>query len=94
MKDNYDKKIAVALKYDEEKNHAPKILAKGKGIVADNIIEKGKTEGVKLVENKQLAQELSTLNIDQEIPEHLYRAVAEILSFIYNLDSMKDDEHA
>ena len=93
LKNNYNKKIAIALKYDKEKNNAPRIVAKGKGVIANNIIEEGKTEGIKLIENKQLAQELITLNIDQEIPEHLYKAVAEILSFIYYLDNMKDDDY-
>jgi len=85
------RKIAVALKYNKERECAPKVIAKGKGVIADKIIEKAKCEGINSIENKKLAEELITLNIDQEIPTHLYTAVAEILSFIYNLDNMKDD---
>ncbi|WP_352419585.1 EscU/YscU/HrcU family type III secretion system export apparatus switch protein [Proteiniborus sp.] len=84
-------KIAVAIQYNIDKKEAPFVIAKGKGIVAEKIIEKGFEEGVHIVEDQLLADSLVNLEILEEIPEELYTAVAEILSFIYNLDKERDN---
>lgn len=75
---------AVALEYNEKKGKAPVVIAKGKDLVALRIKEEAKKHNVEIVENKPLAQTLfKTTEIDQEIPEDLYQAVAEILAVIY-----------
>lgn len=73
-------RIAVALQY--EAPNAPRVVATGRGWVGDKIIETAREHGVPIEENPALAQALSTIELDEEIPEALYRAVAEILGFI------------
>jgi flagellar biosynthesis protein len=77
---------AVALKYDQEKDHAPKVMAKGRGEIAEKIIEIAKTYNLPLYEDKNLVQILEALELEAEIPPDLYRAVAEVLAFIYRLN--------
>lgn len=74
---------AVALKYEKIKDSAPKVVAKGKGEVANKIIQVARENGVYIKEDPQLAEVLSAIDIDQEIPPQLYKAVAEILVFVY-----------
>jgi flagellar biosynthesis protein len=73
-------KIAVALEYDRK--GAPRVTAKGRGHVAAEILERAASHGIAVERNEILAAALTEVEIDQEIPEALYRAVAEILSFI------------
>ncbi len=75
-----------ALKYRYEKDSAPRLVAKGRGKVAEKIIEIAKTHGVPIKEDKDLVEYLSSLDLYQEIPQELYKAVAEILAFVYSLD--------
>ncbi|WP_137043411.1 EscU/YscU/HrcU family type III secretion system export apparatus switch protein [Pseudolabrys sp. FHR47] len=72
--------LAVALEYDHET--APRVTAVGQGDTAERMQEIARHHGVPLIENPQLAAALSKLPLDQEIPEQLYRAVAEVLSYI------------
>ena len=74
------RKKAVALYYDHE--HAPYVTAKGDGEVAKKIIETAQEHGVPITEDPLLAQALSQIPIDEEIPEELYKAVAAVLRFI------------
>lgn len=76
---------AVALKYERHKDNAPKVVAKGSGEVAKKIIEVAKEHGVYIKEDPQLVEVLSAIDIDQEIPPQLYKAVAEILAFVYRV---------
>ncbi len=78
---------AVALKYDREKDNAPRVIAKGRGQVAQKIIEVARAYNVPLHEDKNLIQILEALDLETEIPPELYRAVAEVLAFIYRLNS-------
>ena len=78
---------AVALKYDDKKNKAPGVIAKGRGEIAEKIIEVAKAHNVPLYEDKNLIQILEALELESEIPPELYRAVAEVLAFIYRLNS-------
>ena len=78
---------AVALKYETEKDSAPRVVAKGRDIIAEKIIETAKAHNVPLYEDKNLVQVLEALDIDTEIPPELYRAVAEVLAFIYRLNA-------
>ena len=77
---------AVALKYDHQKNKAPRVIAKGRGDIAEKIIEVAKAHNVPLYEDKNLVQLLEALDLETEIPPELYRAVAEVLAFIYRLN--------
>jgi flagellar biosynthesis protein len=77
---------AVALKYDAQKDQAPRIVAKGGGILADRIIEIARENGIHIAEDPELVGLLAKLDVDTNIPEQLYRAVAEILAFVYRLD--------
>jgi flagellar biosynthetic protein FlhB len=77
---------AVAIKYVMEDTAAPKVVAKGKNYVAARIRKRAIEAGVPIVENPPLARALYTsVDVGQEIPTHLYRAVAEILAYIYKL---------
>ncbi|WP_019152803.1 EscU/YscU/HrcU family type III secretion system export apparatus switch protein [Robertmurraya massiliosenegalensis] len=77
------RKEAIALGYDVEKGEAPRVLAKGKGIIASNILEEAAKNEVPIQEDAALVELLSKLNIDETIPEELYQAVAEVFAFIY-----------
>jgi len=86
-----DVKLAAALKYDREKDQAPKLVAKGKGHLAEKIIELARKAGVPLKSDPALVQILCRLDMDEQIPGELYRAVAEILAFIYSMNERKRD---
>jgi len=77
---------AAALKYRHGKDPAPKLTAKGRGEVAKRIIELAKANNVPIREDEELVEFLSTLDLYQEIPPELYKAVAEILAFIYSMN--------
>jgi flagellar biosynthesis protein len=77
---------AVALSYERGQHTAPKVVAKGSGLVAENIIEKAKEHGIPLQEDPSLVELLSQLQINETIPEQLYGAVAEVFAFIYKVD--------
>ena len=81
-------KKAVALKYNKDKDRVPKVVAKGKGYIAEKIIEAARENNVPLYEDKNLSQVLEALELDTEIPPELYRAVAEVIAFIYKLNTM------
>lgn len=74
---------AVALHYDEAS--APTLSAKGEGGVAEEIIRLAEEHGVPLYENEELVELLSRLELGEEIPEILYRVIAEIIAFAYYL---------
>ncbi|MCS4502771.1 hypothetical protein KBTX_00046 [wastewater metagenome] len=75
------RRIAVALEYGGE--GAPRVTASGQGVTADEIRRIAEAHGVPLDANADLAEVLATLPLGQEIPEHLYRAVAEVIAFAY-----------
>jgi len=77
---------AVALKYDQKKDRAPRVIAKGRGNIAEKIIDIAKENNIPLYEDKNLIQVLEALDLETEIPPELYRAVAEVLAFIYRLN--------
>lgn len=83
--DEKDKK-AVALQYDMETDRAPKVVAKGKGPVAQKIIEVARENNIPLYQDHELSQVLEALDLDTEIPPQLFRAVAEVMAFIYRLN--------
>lgn len=79
------RKVAAALKYAPLSNQAPQLIAKGQGVVAEALIRKAQEAGIPIREDRDLVQLLLQLDLDEEIPENLYQAVAEILAFIYQL---------
>lgn len=77
---------AIALKYDTDKDTAPKVIGKGKGIIAEEIITLAKQSNVPIQEDPTLISLLSQLEINETIPEELYEVVAEVFAFIYRVD--------
>ena len=75
-----DKTLAVALRYDAP--DAPRVVAIGHGEVGDRIVEQARKHGVPLEANGPLAQALSTVKLDSEIPEELYEAMAVVIAFV------------
>ncbi len=88
MEKDDKKKQAVALSYDVG-DEAPRIVAAGKGAVAERIIEKAKENDVPLYEDSKLAGTLSRLEIGDTIPPELYEVVAEILLFVDDMDKLR-----
>lgn len=87
-KEDIKVKTAVALAY-EAGDVAPRILATGKGELAERIIEKGKEGNVPLYKDNKLANTLSKLEIGDTIPPELYEVVAEILVFVDDMDRLR-----
>lgn len=81
---------AVALSYDSLKHSAPRLTAKGKGKVAENIIKIAKEQNIPIQDDPTLVELLSQLKINETIPEELYQVVAEIFAFIYKVDRKID----
>lgn len=81
-------KTAVALEYNPEEN-APKIIASGKGYLADKIIEAAQNDNIPIHEDAKLSASLSTLSIGDMIPTELYEVVAEVLAFVDSMDKLK-----
>lgn len=81
-------KTAVALSYSAE-DQAPKIIATGKGYVAEKIIEKAKESDVPFYKDDKLAKTLASLEIGEMIPPELYEVVAEILVFVNDVETLR-----
>ena len=77
---------AAALKYRPGRDSAPRVTAKGSGLVAEKIIDLARLHGIPLKEDPALIQVLSQLDLNQEIPPAIYVVVAEILAFVYSLN--------
>lgn len=83
------KKIAAALKYDYEKDDAPVILAKGKGEIAERILDEADNWKIPTFKDEELAKQLMNLSVGVQIPPDLYKVVAEVLAFVINLDESR-----
>ncbi len=79
-------KKAVALSYSIDQNRAPRVVAKGAGFIAEQILAAARKSSVPVYQNKTLTSMLMALELDREIPPELYQAVAEVLAYIYQLD--------
>ena len=77
---------ALALKYQPKSDNAPRVTAKGKGKVAEKIIEIAKKNNIYIHNDPDLIEVLSQLDINDEIPPDLYAVVAELLAFVYSLN--------
>jgi flagellar biosynthesis protein len=80
---------AAALQYDRQKDVAPRVTAKGRGVVAEKIIELAKKYDIPIKSDPALVQLLSKVEIDEQIPLELYKAVAEILAFVYSMNEQR-----
>ncbi|MEK6660028.1 MAG: EscU/YscU/HrcU family type III secretion system export apparatus switch protein [Campylobacterota bacterium] len=78
-------KKAVALRYDKDKENAPRVIAKGQGNTAENIIKIAELHNLPIRKDEDLIELLSKVELDKEVPQALYKAVAEVFSFIYKI---------
>lgn len=87
MKNQTPEKIreAIAMAY-RESDGAPKVIAKGRGLIADEIMARAKEHGVYVHESPELLSLLMQVDLDQHIPEKLYTAVAELLAWLYRME--------
>lgn len=85
-----ERKVATALKYEKNSDRAPKVVAKGLGLIAEKIMEIAAENEVQVYKDENLAKQLYNLSIGEEIPPELYNAVAEVLAFIARLDKLKE----
>jgi len=83
MSEETKSQLAIALHYD--RSGAPRVVAKGKGSIGAGIIEVAKAHGIPIEENEVLAGALSNVELGDEIPAELYKAVAEVLIFVLRL---------
>jgi flagellar biosynthesis protein len=89
MKKEEQTKQAAALTYEAGKDRAPRLAAKGSGIIAEKIIELAVKHGIPIRNDPALVQILSKLDIDEAIPAELYQAVAEVLAFVYQMNEKR-----
>lgn len=78
-------KKAAALRYDTTKERAPRVVAKGDGNIAENIIKIAELHKLPIKKDADLIELLSKVELNKEVPDALYRAVAEVFSFIYKI---------
>ncbi|MCW2307848.1 FlhB-like protein [Rhodobium gokarnense] len=82
MSETEKPRLAVALEYEQGSDAAPRVTAKGRGELAEKILAAAEEHDVPVEENEPLAEALSTVELDDTIPEELYRAVAEVIGFV------------
>jgi flagellar biosynthesis protein len=78
-------KTAIALEYDAKKDSSPKVIASGRGEIADRILKIAQANQIPIREDPVLAQALSMVNLEEEIPAELYAVVAEVLAWVYRI---------
>ncbi|MGB0670863.1 MAG: EscU/YscU/HrcU family type III secretion system export apparatus switch protein [Rhodospirillales bacterium] len=83
--------VAVALSYERDEDQAPRVVATGRNLIAEQILQIAFANGVKVREDAELAQLLSLLDVDSEIPLEAFAAVAEILAYVYRANRMVAD---
>jgi len=80
------RKIATAIKYDRGVDDVPRLIAKGMGLIAENIIEAAEEHDIAVYQDERLSQQLYNLSLGDDIPPELYEVVAEVLVFIAKMD--------
>lgn len=88
------KRGAVALRYQPDEPGAPRVTAKGRGVIAEQIIELAREHDIHIHHSPELLDVLIRLELGDEIPESLYKAIAEIIAFTYQLAEEKGDHRA
>lgn len=86
-------KRAVALTYVPGRDYAPRVVAKGSGVMAEQIMELARQHNIPLERDPQLVEVLSALELNRDIPPELYRAVAEVLAYVYALTKKYDIDY-
>jgi flagellar biosynthesis protein len=86
MNKNKTKTSAVSLQYNQGGDRAPKLTAKGQGWLAEKIIAMAQKQNIPIKKDKDLIELLEKIDIGQEIPEELYKIVAELLAWVYDLN--------
>ncbi len=90
----YEKRTkAVALRYEEKRTAAPEVVAAGSGKVAEKIIEAAREAGVVIKEDPDLVELLAKVPIGEQIPAELYQTVAELLSFVYSVNTKYKEKY-
>lgn len=89
MEDKHADAKAVALKYNAGKDKAPRVVAKGRGHVAENILAAAQANTVPVYQNKSLVNMLMALELDREIPPELYKTIAQIMAYVYRVDKKR-----
>lgn len=79
---------AVALRYRKSKDVAPRVTASGQGLIADAMIKRANDEGITLMEDPDLVNLLSKIPVGDTIPTNLYKAVSEVLAYVYNINKI------
>jgi flagellar biosynthesis protein len=90
----HPRRRAVALRYDEHSESAPRILAKGQGDIAERIIALAQLHGIPLHEDHDLVRLLGILDLDIEVPPSMYRALAEVLAHIYRANAQAQQKRS
>ncbi|QCU90431.1 EscU/YscU/HrcU family type III secretion system export apparatus switch protein [Thiomicrorhabdus sediminis] len=88
--ENLAEKIAVSLQYDSDESSAPKVTAKGSGLIAQQIIETAEQHNIPIQKDHELVELLAQVELDAEIPATLYEAVAQVLVFAYQVSGKLD----
>ena len=88
------RQVAVALRYDETKEKAPRVIARGQGYVAEKIIQLAEEQGIPIHEDPDLTESLAQLDLGDAVPPELYQAVAEVLAYIYRMNQKYELPHA
>ena len=81
--------VAVALQYEKGSRDAPRVVAKGRGLVADRIVELAREQGIVIEANPVLAEALSGVELDDTIPLELYEAVAIVIGYVLRVGNQK-----
>lgn len=89
MKEEKKDKVAIALEYTPE-NDAPVVIATGKGVLAEKILDGAKKEDIPVYHDQSLAKTLSKLELGEMIPPELYEVIAEVLLFVDRMDHLKE----
>ena len=84
MSNNKKKTSAISIQYKKDENSAPKVTAKGQGWEAEKIIAMAEEQSIPIKSDKDLITLLEKIDVGQEIPESLYKIVAELLAWVYN----------
>lgn len=85
------RQLAVALRYDEDREASPRVIAKGAGQVAKRIVELAEASEIPVRDDPDLVQSLAKLDLGALIPSELYPAVAEVLAYVYRMNGRKLD---
>lgn len=93
MKNKQQMKKAVAVTYSSGSYDAPVVTAKGKGKIAETIVQKALDHGVPIQEDKALVELLGQIELNQQIPPELYQVIAEVLASVYRIERMARENH-